>query len=232
MFDSHYRVAHELDASSFLPRVVGYLCGRVPETEIIVQLTKRIDSSRLDMDSASFLGHFTDFLAYHYPDGRFVVTIRDCFSWLRSIITHLATRRTVSRAWLEYQDVRFGRLGVAFRPEETLLEKAGLYPVAGFLSYWARMNAQLLDSTPKDRTLILKTEDLNRSVGVLAGFCGVSAATIRQAHENAMKRTWEGLVQLPAEFIRSLADVYCSDLMEQLYGCEWRGLFETCWGVV
>jgi hypothetical protein len=235
MFRDRYRAGHELGGERFLRCLADHIAGRLPTEEMRGILVQRIGRIRVDVDSAAFLSHFAGFLADRYPDAKFVITLRDCYSWLRSVISHMATRPARHRSLIDYRDFKYGGAESdpgakpRFAPEEKALEDAGLYPVQGFLKAWASVNADLLDATPPDRRLVLKTEDIGRSIGELAAFCGVEPATISLAHSNRTRRRWDGLTRIPGDFVRRKAEEICGPLMERLYGGDWQELYCQRW---
>ena len=214
------RCRHEAMAKYILPYICSYLRGEISDEVMCKRLRYRIALLKLDVDVTSFLHHFTDFLCEMYPDAKFIFTIRNCYSWVKSIINHMDTRPIPKNdPWVEYRNVRFNS-GEGFEPEEKVLERKGLYPIGSFLRHWAEMNLNILSSLPRDRSLILRTEDLNDSVNRLAAFLGVSRSTISLTRANVARRY--GIVEtIPRDFIIAKCREHCSDLMIEFYGKDW-----------
>src|SRR6188472_2082412 len=85
MFDQ-YRSAHEVDAKRLLPIGEAILHGdlAVDSRRVRAELRRRNWRFQLDVDSAPFLNPLTPMLVELFDDARFVLVLRDCFSWLDS----------------------------------------------------------------------------------------------------------------------------------------------------
>jgi hypothetical protein len=160
-----------------------------------------------------------------YADAKFVLLVRDCFSWLDSFVDQQIrdlrrsplTRDAFFRAkYMSHDD--------QFAPEEAVLRDAGSLPVASWLRAWAGMNERVLRSVPPERLLVVRTEDLDDSTEVLARFAGVAPSTVRRAHVNRNPSPTGTLGQVPASFVVERAETHCASVMARVWGPDWRDL--------
>jgi hypothetical protein len=182
----------------------------------------------LEVDAANFLTPLTSTLVRMYPNARFVLTIRDCFSWLDSRVEQdMALRGPKAPDWVAYKTSLYNRVdGSKFSAAERVLGDAGdgVRPVAAYLDLWKRYNDLVLDTVPADRLLVIRTEDLDDSIDQLASFAGVSVATLTPQHANRRKSATGVLAHVSSEYIRESAEAACAALMERYWGRDWLAL--------
>jgi hypothetical protein len=168
------------------------------------------------------LSPFAGTLASLYPDAQFILMIRDCFSWLDSRIErNIADAAYVNSALYA---ARYARRDDPFASEESPLRVAGLRPIASYLRAWADVNDGVLGNVPRDRLLVVRTEDLDASRAVLAEFAGVPQSSLRAVHANHRASRGGLLAEAPVSFVLARAEEHCRDLMEQFWGADWRQL--------
>ena len=223
MFD-FYRSGHEVDFARLAILAAGVLTGDIQADSPRVRAALRRRSVRfhLDVDVAGFLSPFAGTLALLYSDAKFVLLIRDCFSWLDSRVDHnLRLPSSLHPAWKAYFGALYGRYDDRFTSQEDVLRDAGLRPIASYLRSWADLTERVLRSVPADQLLVLRTEDLDRSAGMLARFAGAPASTVRDARRGSRPYRVGLVGQVPVPFVVEQAREYCGPLMERYWGADW-----------
>jgi len=227
-----YRSGHEVDAIRMKRVAARSRAGDLRPGAARRELRRRDLRFRLEVDSAHFLTPFVPQLADMYPRARFVVLLRDCFSWVDSLLEHwariamrtmdqrpgspdlsgISTVPSVVRSWVSVEgQLREGRA------------TAGL--AVALLRTWAATNTRLLADAPAARTLLVRTDDLDAAGPDLAALCGVDLAQLRPGlHWNAASSRHGLLANVPPELLVSEAERWCAPLMEQHWGPEWRTL--------
>ena len=111
-----------------------------------------------------------DLLTKAFPDARFILTVRDCYSWLDSVINqHLNIKVSPP-----FQQLRNLYHADPVQREVAALEVKGLYSLQGYLSYWARHNDFVLNAVPSDKLLVdVPTRGLSEHTDDIASFVGV-----------------------------------------------------------
>jgi hypothetical protein len=160
------------------------------------------------------------------------VMIRDCFSWVDSLLEHwarVAARVAASRS------ASFVRTGMDDVPEvvrswvtvegQLRAGRATAGLAVAMLRTWATSYTRLLAAAPDDRTLVLRTEDLDASGPQLAALCAVDPSTLRPGlHWNAAPSRLGVLAAVAPALLVSEAERWCAPLMEQHWGPQWREL--------
>jgi hypothetical protein len=216
MLEGKYRAVHEPEPEEMI-RVV--LAAAHPGREAAVDdyLRLRDRRLRLELDSSGINIHFLDSFVRLFPEARFILTARDCYSWLESIVNHFLTR-PAPPLWVKYRDHCYSGSGV-YPPEERILEERRVYPLRGFLSHWDRNYRDVLEKVPANRLLIVRTEEISTSIPRLAAFLGIPEYTFDSSRSHAFKRTrTESILdQLPPDYLNDVVHDCCASMMKELF---------------
>ena len=227
LFMKRYQSLHEVSKFTMLRSIFDYLEGRATRDEFVESLRDDDRRWRPTVNVANYFGEVAGEIADAFPDARFIITVRDCYTWLRSQMSQmLAMHRRLHLApklqWFgKLHDLRFGRRDEAAYPaEEGAVREAGLPPVEAMLRYWTAHNERILGAIPEGRRLVIRTPDIARSVPKIAAFAGVPAESLDAGVAHSHKAPHEqfdlwGLVD-PAH-IERLAARHCTPLMQTYY---------------
>ena len=218
-----YRSAHEVDAARMVPLSTQLLDGALVAGRARKEIRRRSRRFNLEVDSANFLSPLAGEIAGVYDDAKFVLLIRDCFSWLDARVEWLVTRRYPT-IWSENFAARYGRHPDVPVPEEAPLIAAGLLPIASYLRYWAELPDRVLRDVPEHRLRVIRTEDLDDANELLAEFVGVAPSTIETVHANRNLSRTGLLSTVPVQLIVDRATELCAPLMQRFWGSDWLTL--------
>jgi hypothetical protein len=224
---STYRSEHEFAGVRMMPIATLVQAGVLAENAPLVQaeLRRRDHRYRLDVDVAQFLTPFARTLADLHGDARFVLLVRDCFSWLDSRIEKSVRDGSEHAPLLgPWFNALYGPDGDRDAPEDAALRDAGLRPVASYLRAWSAVTDSVLRAIPADRLLVVRTEDLTTSLDRIAEFAGVPVSTLMPRHANQLHSRTGLLAHVPIDFVCARARAACSPLMERYWGPEWLQL--------
>jgi hypothetical protein len=217
-----YRAFHEWDALRMAPKSNDFLRGELTAADARAELRRRSWRFNMEFDCGHFMSPFAGLLAEQYDDARFVLLVRDCFSWLDSRIEYVLLKGPVLGR--DSMEARYGQYGEHFHAGESALAAAGLFPIAAYLQYWSELTAQVMRDVPSERLLIVRTEDLDDSNERLAAFVGVDPSTISTVHFNHNEARTGILETVPNELIVELAQEHCTPLMQRFWGDNWVDL--------
>ena len=85
----NYRTAHEVDLRRMVRLAVASLDGSISDQEIERLLLRRDRQLWLEMDSSNINGDLIRPLVRISPQAKFILTIRDVYSWLDSAINQM-----------------------------------------------------------------------------------------------------------------------------------------------
>jgi hypothetical protein len=221
LFAGQYRARHEPEAKEVIEVMDGAVHGRVDPTRIARFFRERDKRLLLELESSHPTAYFLETLVREFGDAKFILTIRDCYSWLESVFgQQLSLPRTGALAF-------YGRMRDAYyrpdlfhhAPEERVLAERGLYTLDGYLSYWASHYSRALTLVPPERLLVVRTREIERDIEKIAAFVGVSAESLtrEQSHLNRAATHHALLSRIDREFVEKKVDRYCRPLMARFY---------------
>ena len=218
MFQGAYRTAHEPDAEMFIEIIAAELEGRMPAEAVAAWLRQRDRRLWLEMDASLLNGSVVGHLVALFPDARFILTIRDCYSWLDSFINHIQTRKA-SEAWKRWRRVRYAPAELVYSRGEEVLRDNGLYPVDAYLRRWATHNKEVLGAVPPHRLLVVRTDRIGDSAPQMAEFLGIPLNTIDvgQSHLNRRTAQAEILSRVDPGLVEQRVVEHCRELMAKYF---------------
>lgn len=153
-----------------------------------------------------------------FPQAKFILTIRNCYSWLESFLNYTLSRR-LPLYWQKFGEFRYGSDSFDYAPEEKILADHQMRPLAQLLSRWATHQRQVLKRVPSDRLLIIRTHELDRSIPRLAEFLNIAPKTLdaHQAHLYKTAQQRDLLRQIDHDFLAAKVAEYCGDLMQTYF---------------
>jgi hypothetical protein len=174
MFATHYRAAHEPAKQDLLALILDH----AQDAQFAASVRDLLEPLDLEMNASQLNGYIVATLAALYPDAKFVLTLREPASWVRSFANHQLTRGELARGslWARFRNLRF--LG------EDLPDGNALYTLDQYLRFWLSHNLNVLRSVPHERLLVVRTENLGAEIPRLAEFLAIDEAAIAQARAN------------------------------------------------
>ncbi len=220
LLSASYRVAHEPERAATLDLILRHARGDLSDTAVRERLRER--DARLDLEydvawaNQFLIGH----LLAVFPAARFIVLIRDCYTWLQSITDHLAHRdvpgdvREFMKWWFRPDQYPHGAA-------DRVLEDRGLFSVSAYLHAWNRHVDSCSGSTPADRRLVLRTDELSASHLRLADFLGIPVSSLDAAQGHSNRGT-------PMEPIASVvAPGYIDEMVHSICGVNMARYFPS-----
>lgn len=177
MFGSHFRSTHEPDWRRIIRLALHPDGSRAGDFFFSPPLQALVAGWGWEMNSSTLNYHLIPLIRRLQPEAKFVLTVRDPVSWVASICRHESTRpRSTHWDWWEMRRFRFRPDLHRYGEADAALEGAGLFPLAGYLHWYARHNRKALDVLPPERLLVTAVDRLSRpdEIARLAAFAGVA----------------------------------------------------------
>ena len=227
LFQRDYRAMHEgtyLEAISYLMR---RRAGTVSDDELVGWLLRRDVLIWADCESSHIMNWFADLLSVVYPDAKFLVTVRDCYSWTQSVLDqHLNSRPprrvddapSTARGGVTYSSLRGVYYGDKSTDPNSLLTELGEYTLEGYLDYWSSHYAQALAALPTDRRMFVWTRDIQDRAEDIAQFVGVpsSSLDLGRSHSHVAPEKHDVLGQLDPQAVREAVRTRCGPVADRL----------------
>lgn len=198
--------------------IFDFMDGRINREQLTRFVRNRDQRLRPEVDSSQLNYFLLDILLAEFADAKFILTIRDCYSWLDSFINHQLARKS-GPLWDRLRDVRFRPAQFQHSEEERVLKEHGLYTLDGYLSDWADHNGNVLQEIPSDKLLVIRTNEITKSTREIAAFAGVALSKISPEKSHSFKAAakYNMLSKIPPDFLEEKVNVHCRKLMDQFF---------------
>jgi len=216
IFARSYLAEHEARHRPMIQAVLDRMSGAMSDSQAETFIRQRDADVVLEMDSSQLNGPFVDVIARLFPEAKFILSMRDCYSFLDSITDH-SLAREVSNRWIEFREHRFG--GLNHEPQERVLAEQGLFPLEGYLRYWTQHNEFILQHVPAERLLVVRTREIRQSIPKIAEFLGIPGDSLDagQSHSYPAANRFKIISQVDRAFVEHKVQQHCGDLMRRFY---------------
>lgn len=223
LFSANYRAAHEPEPEPLVDMAIAADSGMISQKDKIAFVRERGGRLGLEFDSSIFNFFVLDALVSEFSEARFILLIRDCYSWVDSFINHSlsrpvrAGREKFTRWWFRPEKFRHTRCADA-------LAEHGLHPLDCYLSCWATHIERSLATAPHDRLLTVRTCEISQDVSRIADFLGIAPYTLdrSRSHEYKAEEKHGILRKIDRSFLEDRVALYCKEFMERYFpgiGC-------------
>jgi len=218
MFSRRVRARHEPQAPQLIDKVIDWRGGRISETEMVEWLRARDRELALEVDASGINLQIIDLLLQAFPDARFVLSIRDCYTWTNSRMND-DLHPSTSEAWSKWANFVYGPGPFVHALEEQALQKGGIRPLDTYLSSWAARNSRVLASVPPERLFVVRTDQIRQRAYEIAGFAGLPRRVIRlhRTHEFHNPRKVPLLREIDRGFLERKVEQHCRPLMTRFF---------------
>lgn len=217
MLMRHYRSTHEPRVPELIDAVLAFSRREIAKRDLQRLVHRRDRMLWLEMESSAFAVHILDLLVQEFPDARFVLTIRDCYSWVDSALNHQFGRELPKpyQSFLRY----WVAPGAEYTRTEAVLKDNGLFPLKSYFRAWAGHNQRVLDTVPADRLLVIRTDEISKSSKRIAKFLGVPASTLDRdrSHSFSSRRKFDLLSAIDPDYVKEAAQEECEPLMKRFF---------------
>jgi len=218
VFGRYYRVAHEPEYEQVIDMILAASSGALSQSQLAKFVKSRDSRLRLELECSHPLFHLLDTLLGEFGQARFVLTIRDCYSWLDSQINSQLSY-IEGKHWQNFGDLKYSGETGRHPKEEQVFARFGLYTLDGYLAGWASHNTKVLTTVPGARLLVVRTQDIAKDVPKLADFLGVPVKHLDTAGVHTFKggKKFDLLLNLDEQYLDDKVNKYCRTLMDAYF---------------
>ena len=220
IFQGTHRVGHDSRWDDTTHHMLLLYRNAIAREAFCRYLVKRDKQLWLELESSCLMGYCAPHLITIFPRAKFVLTIRDCFSWLKSIINHQKTHKRVNPGLDRWHCVEWEPQNFEYSPHDEPLGKYGLFPLDCFLNHWTKSITRVTESIPSEQLLIIKTKDIGNSVEYLAKFLGLSdneCSSFERKHSNQQVVDHKILEQIDEQYVADRCWELCGDQMQKFF---------------
>ena len=219
MFAKHYRSSHEEAHGALINGFLDWKEGKLTERDFQTILLNHNKYAWLEMDSSHVHIEYVEYLVKYCPKAKFILTIRDCYSWLDSFFNHCLNHPLRDR-WARLNHWRYAKYGHTYSTHEDVLRQSGFLPLSSYFSAWTEHNQKAIDSIPQANLLIVRTHEISSRVDSIANFLDIRSDTLdtSRSHNFKAPKMYKILTHIDSSFILHKSKLYCSDLMANYFG--------------
>ncbi|MEM6334071.1 MAG: sulfotransferase [Planctomycetota bacterium] len=218
MLVGSYRADHEPDHGQLIRMAIDREAGRLSDEAVRGALRRRVDRLGLEADVSTMNTEFAADFAAMYPEAKFVMLIRDAYTWLDSACNQKLARPAAG-AWKLWRRNQYGGAVAPADGPEAGLASRGLPPARLMLRQWAQRYRALEAGLSPERRLVVKTFELRDSAERLAAYLGIDASTIRveASHAYRSKKRAGLIAEMDPGYVDALVAEEAGDVMARWY---------------
>ena len=213
-----YRAAHEPERAETFKMILRQSEGEIDTDSFDDYLRQRERRLNLEYDIAWANQFIIDRLLTVFGEAKFIVLIRDPYSWLQSTVGHLISRQLPAEV-PPFLDWWFKPEQYPHTSRERALEAQGIYSLAALVNAWNQHIKTCTQLIPPERCLILKTHELNRSHQRIADFLQIPLKTLDREKGHINQSTWNGRLDslVDTNYISKVVNSMCAESMTRYF---------------
>lgn len=200
------RSAHEPLVEQTNNLVIDYLSNHLNAAQVTAELIKRDISLYLEFESSHQLGYLAPIIATTFPESNFVITIREPVKWLKSRLNFHHEKKP--KEWEKYRKFIWDRHKTDYNNCEQVLKDRGLFPLATYLAQYVEQYRYVFDNISEDRLLVVRTEEIDTSLDIIAEFSSIPGAQLHAIRSNQLILEDNIIDLLPIEFVSEQVDKF------------------------
>jgi hypothetical protein len=218
IWGNQLKCAHEPNGNELLKIIINKLEKSIDHQAFEIAVVAFINAQNLDVNSSGINFFILDVLLKKFPRAKYILTIRDPYSWLDSLINH-SMFKPCSDNWTKLRDYRFRPDLYTHPPEERILKDNNLYTLDGYLKYWNHHNKTIIDNVPEKKLLILRTDQIQQNLDRLARFAGLkdSSKMVSNCHVFPARQKFDILSQINPVYLNRKIEEHCGALMRAYF---------------
>lgn len=216
----NYRSTHEFLQWDTHQAVSDYFTGKTDrEAFRLFLLSRDIKGGFIECDSAHYNRHYIDILAAEFPSAKFICLIRDCYSWLNSVIAYFTFPKREALIADGYSNGFPFSLPVGDCEEKKELVRNFEKYIDHPLTLWREEYEKILANLPPGRSLIVRTHEITPRLDEIALFAGIPADTLSHENSHLNKGVYKVdiLRNLDRGFLESKFNEHCCGLMDRFF---------------
>lgn len=222
VFAPVYRSKHETLRPETSALIYRHVTHQLDQPAFERRLRERDRFLWLEMEANNTLTIIAPALVRLYPEAKFILLLRDPFSWLHSLWKVDRWFVPLDRQPIWYQHEQFFKYGMdnhAYTSADQPLKDVGLFPLAAYLNAWRRNYELALEQIPAERRLDVYTRELSQKFARIAAFVGADASRLDPTHANrdSAKGDAPFFFEIDRDYFAEQVDRLCNPLLRQLF---------------
>ncbi|MGR5237548.1 sulfotransferase [Vibrio alfacsensis] len=215
IYNGVIRSAHEPEVVKTTEQVMANLAKTMSGQQCKTWLKRRDRRLNLELESSHPLGYLSPYLVELFPQAKFIVTIREPKSWLRSRVNFHLNKSP--EEWVRYRNFIWSRHHQFFAEEETFLKESGLFSLDSYLKQYSEQYEIIFNAIPKERLLVIRTDQISNSVAEISRFINYTGDPVVPVHTNKLSDNVELDQRVGSSFIDEKIKQHCGWIKEAYF---------------
>ncbi|HEU6449278.1 MAG TPA: sulfotransferase [Verrucomicrobiae bacterium] len=218
MFSRNVLSGHETRALELTEKILAWQDGSISDAQMTAWLHVRDRQLGLEVDSSPQNIRILDFLLKEFPDARFILTTRDCYSWLESVLNHDFYFQNIDERWLKWRRAQHDAK-IVHAPEEQSLKEKNLYPIESYLTGWDKHHREVLAKVPAEKLLIVRVDEIKKRALEIADFAHLPRYSIQIEDTHKFKNIQKVplLRDIDRDFLTRKVNQHCGEMMARFF---------------
>lgn len=213
------KATHEPRAEALIALVLHRARGALDDKTFAALVAQLLIGLDVALNVSQINGFIIAALAELFPDGRFVLTLRDCLAFVRSFVNHqLSVNLPPNSLWHDFRTLRFRPQDFPHGAQDAALRSRGLYSVDAYMGYWLRHNAEVIRVVDPAQLMIVPTADLAGEAEAIADFVEMEIVPRGARDEFAARYRTDPLADVDPAYLRARAAWHSATLVEKSDG--------------
>lgn len=207
---SRYVSYHDFKRSEPELMLALYRKGRINKREFEKFLLRRDHKMWAEMESSGGIHRYIDSLINIFPRSKFILTLRDCYSWCDSYIDASINH--------PYKGLHPPLNPLFFKDKESAARN--IIPILNYaLSMWRDVNEWIMKICPPERLLVVNTDHILKDIGDIADFLEIPVDSLlpEMAHSNQSQRKYHVLSTAPYSLLKSIFEEKPMPVMQKYF---------------
>ncbi len=215
----NYRSVHEPEGLFYMGIAMARAEGKLSESQLRGRVRYMGRKLWLEFNSAYFNFPLLEVLLEVYPQAKFILSIRDCYSWLDSTINELLAREHGEMQLRFHQFYADAVPKGSHQDGDRVFKEHGLMPLDQLLRGWSHHNQRVLSLVPSDRLLVVRTYEILSDLPRIAEFLGIDPGTLdaTRSHQHKAARKYGLLAELDEGYLEECVETSCRALMDRFF---------------
>ena len=218
MFTPKYKSDHEPNYQNIIP-IVAQKHG-VKKRYTRRRIKEELNRERLEVHVSHILVYVLEEIKNEFSNCKFICTYRKPKRWITSMLNRRIkyplknmTKQHPGRMWKIWRRIS---LGVPYK-ESKKLPKNKLHSARKYLKYWSWHYRSVINKIPKERLLVIKTDNLSKSRKEVSKFLGIEKKELskpKKNHETKNKIKLKSVFD--EEKVEEKIEKYCKSTIEKM----------------
>jgi len=128
--DKGFRTMHEPENRFLINKILAFYNGKMKKDKLVAYIKQRDRRLSLEMEASHLNIYLLEILVNEFSNAKFILTMRDCYSWLDSQINHVISKPKIFKRQKYYIILLFFYFYLFLDIESIMIDSTMLYAMS------------------------------------------------------------------------------------------------------